>query len=558
VAWEENVTFPGAGTFAIVGSRIDDAGMPLDAPDGVAISTRTSQQYPCAAVRGAAQFLVAWVDDRGGPAQRASRVNDDASVSVPGGFLLTDSTEPSWCSRLAFDGGSYLAVFSEELAAGTTAPYELYARRVATDGVLEPGELVLASASTDHFLPAVATDGDGFVVVYRDLIEDLWSVRAARVGGDGVVTTPPGGLEIHPFEVDEVAIFGAATGYLAAMSDPAGVHVLPLASDGSPAGAVVTVAAETLAGDPRVTSDGTSFLVVWTRDDEIRAIHVASDGTPLDPAPLSVGSSTMAYWGTEVAFDGSAYLIAWDSDLDEAARHLMVRRVPTTGPPLLGEVEVVAPIYGSVGGLACDTVTHSCIVTYWRFDPSLRRVRTKGRFVYASGPGAGNPLGAGCLADVECATGYCVDDVCCPSACDGVCDACSVEAGGTTDGSCDILTCPPPDECHVAGTCEFPSGNCVPPAVPDGTPCSGGSCSGGACVVIDAGPTPMADAMAPDAPTGADAQTGSDATASSDGATAPQPGDGGCGCRTSPATPASWVTLLPILAVLRRRRRAPG
>ncbi len=39
----------------------------------------------------------------------------------------------------------------------------------------------------------------------------------------------------------------------------------------------------------------------------------------------------------------------------------------------------------------------------------------------------------------ECATGNCVDGLCCDTACNGSCDACSVAAGATTDGTCALL-----------------------------------------------------------------------------------------------------------------------
>jgi len=36
------------------------------------------------------------------------------------------------------------------------------------------------------------------------------------------------------------------------------------------------------------------------------------------------------------------------------------------------------------------------------------------------------PIGLGCAANAECATGFCVDNVCCDSACDGQCSVCNV------------------------------------------------------------------------------------------------------------------------------------
>jgi MYXO-CTERM domain-containing protein len=72
--------------------------------------------------------------------------------------------------------------------------------------------------------------------------------------------------------------------------------------------------------------------------------------------------------------------------------------------------------------------------------------------------------GDACVADVECASGFCVDGVCCASACGGGatdCQACSVAAGAATNGTCGPSTgnacddgrfCTAGDVCS-AGTC---------------------------------------------------------------------------------------------------------
>ena len=58
--------------------------------------------------------------------------------------------------------------------------------------------------------------------------------------------------------------------------------------------------------------------------------------------------------------------------------------------------------------------------------------------------------GAPCDDDDECTDGQCVDDVCCESACDGACEACSTLAKGAgDDGECEavVLGGDPDDDC---------------------------------------------------------------------------------------------------------------
>src|SRR6185503_15291839 len=51
----------------------------------------------------------------------------------------------------------------------------------------------------------------------------------------------------------------------------------------------------------------------------------------------------------------------------------------------------------------------------------------------------GDPPGAPCLGPTNCASGFCVDGVCCSTECAGGtndCQACSTAAGGDVDGAC--------------------------------------------------------------------------------------------------------------------------
>jgi hypothetical protein len=67
-------------------------------------------------------------------------------------------------------------------------------------------------------------------------------------------------------------------------------------------------------------------------------------------------------------------------------------------------------------------------------------------------------VGQGCIVEEDCASGFCIDETCCGTACDGVCEACNLagEAGTCTphpagtdpDDDCAPLTC------NGAGECE--------------------------------------------------------------------------------------------------------
>ncbi|WP_437878863.1 hypothetical protein [Sorangium sp. So ce513] len=59
------------------------------------------------------------------------------------------------------------------------------------------------------------------------------------------------------------------------------------------------------------------------------------------------------------------------------------------------------------------------------------------------------PTSTPCSTSSECPSGFCVDGVCCDTACGGRCVACSAaKKGWGDDGTCDRIACANPDgEC---------------------------------------------------------------------------------------------------------------
>ena len=95
-------------------------------------------------------------------------------------------------------------------------------------------------------------------------------------------------------------------------------------------------------------------------------------------------------------------------------------------------------------------------------------------------------LGTACTAGTECTSGFCVDGVCCNTACTGVCTACSAAMKGQgADGTCGNVaaglnpnsdcTMMPASTCGTTGVCDG-TGACQLYAA--GTTCAAPSCNG--------------------------------------------------------------------------------
>ena len=94
--------------------------------------------------------------------------------------------------------------------------------------------------------------------------------------------------------------------------------------------------------------------------------------------------------------------------------------------------------------------------------------------------------GPGCAAPADCPTGFCVDQICCDTACDGTCAVCVRASGAAFDGFCTTLPddadgvctrtcvsvndCPPPSVCSPEGRCAAP-----PPMASDVSGCRAAS-----------------------------------------------------------------------------------
>jgi len=158
-----------------------------------------------------------------------------------------------------------------------------------------------------------------------------------------------------------------------------------------------------------------------------------------------------------------------------------------------------------------------------------------------------------CAAGDICGSGFCVDGVCCDSACGNGdptdCQACSIAAGAMVDGECAPLAMgtecrTSSGPCDTAETCD---GTMQCPAdtnAPDGTACPEGTCTNGVCMNTGAGGA------------GGASSSSSSGSSSSGGGQIDGETNRGCACQTNStrAPLSSSIVLLGIALLVFRRR----
>lgn len=275
-------------------------------------------------------------------------------------------------------------------------------------------------------------------------------------------------------------------------------------------------------------TDAWTFLATPIYKNTAEGTTVLANGNIVTTGGTLVGSAIAWGLGTQL------YDVAADVWILLASTSLRRDDVPVT--LLKDESLLVAGGYNSINGTVfASSEVYSFPADAWTAGPSLIKARNAhtqtrlldGRVVVAGGYDlstslssvevltANQPNGAVCSSPLDCTSFFCVDGVCCESACAGSCMACAVGVGGALDGSCtaasnvacddgDLCTtsdsclqglcsgipkvCPGnPGECFGPDTCDPPTGSCVSNMLPNGAPCSIGTCSSGVCIDSGAG-----------------------------------------------------------------------
>lgn len=436
----------------LVGQRLLLTSSISAAAPGDLMRRSTDQRSPWVAATSD-NFMVAWIDAGGdghprGVYQQRLRASDGQSLDrLP---VLVTSTVPTWSTNPLATNGTDYAILHWDGAAG------LFLRRVqGRDGVVL-GETALPEGVTSArlayaagtYLVSYSTDcfgccqGFNCVRAYFSRIDAASGVllqpdRTLLTNDDYIYGNPQltctatqclafwEGLDARRQSRSLLARIDPLSGTLSSTT----TIVLPFSTPSS------------------APNDGHSVLTLSWENAGLMAHRVSFEGTVLDRSPIPIEANPGGFMSA--AFDGDDFVVATTNQalgegrLIQVAPEGLVRGVYAL--PFGPGYSDATPSIGSAAN-------HLSLVAQSTLEPG--RPENLSRLVfrlYTTRLLPGRP----CAENKDCASGFCVDGVCCNEVCGGGnsvdCMACSLREGGLVNGTCG------PRICRASqGTCDIP------------------------------------------------------------------------------------------------------
>lgn len=259
---------------------------------------------------------------------------------------------------MAWNGKNHLSVWSEDTPFST-----IYAGRSSITGIQLNGRgfVVGPSPNTHQTFPAVATDGENFLVVWNERVpgaEERYRLKARRIINDSIEQFEPIltlGLDLDPDSRPAIAFGGGV--YLVVWESLRLNDDFLAASILRPDGTVIGTAGFQLntsfarnPSQPDIVWTGTHFMVVWGEGDrtdgcgasicpygpmtDIRGRRVSASGFIIDPVAIEISSSDELQTSPSVAWDGTSHLVTWSKVADGEPFGIVGRRLSIEGEVL--------------------------------------------------------------------------------------------------------------------------------------------------------------------------------------------------------------------------------
>jgi hypothetical protein len=302
----------------IHGARVTPDGTLLDPTGFLVASADREQEWPAVAF-GGTQFLVAWQDRRNGFYRDvyATRVTLDGVVLDTAGIEVSTAADDQFLPAVAFDGENFLVAWGDE----RTGSSDVVGTRIAPDGtVLDTSGVAISSAIGGQSSPALAFDGENYLAVWDDTRSgtdaDIYGSRVTPA----LAVLDPEGIPVCTTDHGQIdpAISYGDTEYVVVWHDwgVSEIQAARVTLDGGvldPQCIVVSTGAG-LRGLPSVAFDGENFLSVWKDGrgtTQVYGARISPDGVVLDTAGIQVPGTRLLLGRPVVAFGGGNHFVVW-------------------------------------------------------------------------------------------------------------------------------------------------------------------------------------------------------------------------------------------------------
>ncbi len=285
VVWED---FRDVENFDVRGARVSNSGSVLD-PSGIDISANSCIERCPSITPGNKGYFIVWQDKRTGSFDiYGARVDITGAVIDTLGIPISTAQNDQEFPTVAFDGTHYLVVWHDK----RHGPYPwIYGARMDTCGtVIDTSDILISS--TVGCNPAIAFDGDNYLVAWTDLWGGYSDIVGTRVDRTGTVL------------------------------DTGGIAIGCAAYDQEYAS---------------IAFDGTNYFVVW-RDErtghfafDIYGARVTKEGYVLDTMGIPISTDINYQESPVIAFDGTNHFVVWQDSRDDALYNLYGAKVSPSG-----------------------------------------------------------------------------------------------------------------------------------------------------------------------------------------------------------------------------------
>jgi hypothetical protein len=338
VVWQDGRN----GPYDVYGARVSLSCAVLDST-GIPLSMATNDQVSPAVTSDGTNCVAVWEDERGNSADvYGTRISQSGVVLDTAGFAVSRTTYDQCSPDIAFDGSNFMVAWQDDR---TGEFYDIYAARVARDGVLlDTAGILVCAAADDQCVPDITFDGTCYCVAWQDWRSgDLGDIYGARVTPAGTVLDPSGiAVSRARYDQDQPGVAAIGSGMLVVWQDDRDGSTYDIyGARVTQAGTVLDTSGVAVCGTtneqwfPAMDFDGSNFLVVWEDGRgsgyDIHGSRVTPTGIILDPEGISIAATATMQHDPEVGFDGTNYLVVWEDSRSGAPFDLYGTRVGRDG-----------------------------------------------------------------------------------------------------------------------------------------------------------------------------------------------------------------------------------